>query len=301
MKKSKDYILITLGAALVALGIQLFFIPNKIAPGGVTGISLVLTTFTPGISVSAYVILLNIILFALAFKFLGEGFGKKTIYAAASLSAFMWIIENVFKPVPLTDDLMLNSVMGIFLLGTGLGIVFNQQASTGGTDIIAQLLHKYTSLSVGISMTIIDLTVVILVALFFGLERGLYAAMATMLNGLVINKVVGGFNEKKQVFIITKHKEEVRSFIVHDLYRGATIFEGEGAYGGNKNHVLYTVLNTKEFVRLKLFLKENYQDSFVTASTTTEVIGQGFSLPQKKLDHQVEKKERYHEREDKRD
>ena len=177
---------------------------------------------------------------------------------------------------------MLSSLMGIILLGTGLGIVFNQQASTGGTDIIAQLLHKYTDLSMGISMTIIDLTVVILVALAFGLERGLYAALATMLNGVIINKVVGGFNEKKQVFIITQHKEEVRAFIVQSLSRGATIFEGEGAYGGTRNHVLYTVLNTKEFVRLKLFLKENYQDSFVTASATTEVIGQGFSLPKKK-------------------
>lgn len=283
MKKSKDYILITLGAALVAMAIQLFFVPNKVAPGGVSGISLVLTTFTPGVSVSTYVIILNIILFALAFKFLGEGFGKKTIYAAGSLSIFMWIIENIIKPDPLTDDLMLASIMGILLLGTGLGIVFNQQASTGGTDIIAQLLHKYTNLSMGISMTIIDLTVVILVAFAFGLERGLYAALATMLNGVVINKVVGGFNEKKQVFIITQHKEEVRSFIVSDLSRGATIFEGEGAYGGNRNHVLYTVLNTKEFIQLKLFLKENYQDSFVTASTTTEVIGQGFSLPKKEV------------------
>ncbi len=283
MRKYKDYILITIGTALVAMAIQLFFVPNKIAPGGVSGISLVLTSFTPKISVSTYVIILNIFLFLLAFKFLGEGFGKKTVYAAASLSTIMWVIENVIQPKPLTDDLMLTSVMGILLLGTGLGIVFNQQASTGGTDIIAQLLHKYTNLSMGISMTIIDLTVVVLVALTFGLERGLYAALATMLNGVVINKVVGGFNEKKQVFIITQHKEEVRMFIVHDLSRGATIFEGEGAYGGNRNHVLYTVLNTKEFIRLKLFLKENYQDSFVTASTTTEVIGQGFSLPKQKV------------------
>ncbi len=284
MKKYKDYLLITLGSALVAMAVQLFFVPNKIAPGGVSGLGLVMTSLTPNISVSAYVIFLNIILFGLAFKFLGEGFGKKTIFAASALSIFMWIIENVIQPKALTDDLMLTSIMGILILGTGLGIVFNQQASTGGTDIIAQLLHKYTSLSMGISMTMVDLTVVILVALAFGLERGLYAALATMLNGVVINKVVGGFNEKKQVFIITSHKEEVRTFIVQDLSRGATIFDGEGAYGGNKNHVLYTVLNTKEFIKLKLFLKDNYQDSFVTASATTEVIGQGFSLPKKKAE-----------------
>ncbi len=284
MKKYKDYLWITLGSALVAIAVQFFFVPNKIAPGGVSGLGLVMNSLIPSISVSTYVIFLNIILFGLAFKFLGDGFGKKTIFAASALSIFMWIIENIIQPQALTDDLMLTSVMGILILGSGLGIVFNQQASTGGTDIIAQLLHKYTSLSMGISMTIVDLTVVTLVALAFGLERGLYAALATMLNGVVINKVVGGFNEKKQVFIITSHKEEVRLFIVKELSRGATIFHGEGAYGGHKNHILYTVLNTKEFVRLKLFLKDNYQDSFVTASATTEVIGQGFSLPKKKAE-----------------
>ncbi|NCC79994.1 MAG: hypothetical protein EOM07_10390, partial [Clostridia bacterium] len=132
MKKYKEYILITFGAALVALAIQLFFVPNQIAPGGVSGIGLVLNSVTPQVSVSTYVIILNVILFLLAFRLLGGGFGFKTIYASFSLSIIMWIIENIIRPENITDDLMLASILGILLLGTGLGIVFNQDASTGG-------------------------------------------------------------------------------------------------------------------------------------------------------------------------
>lgn len=286
MKKYKEYILITFGAALVALAIQLFFVPNQIAPGGVSGIGLVLNSVTPQVSVSTYVIILNIILFLLAFRLLGGGFGFKTIYASFSLSIIMWIIENIIRPENITDDLMLASILGILLLGTGLGIVFNQDASTGGTDILAKILNKYTHLSMGLSMTIIDLIVVVLVAFFFGLERGLYAGLATFLNGIVINRVVGGFNEKKQVFIITSDKEDVKSFIVNDIQRGATIFSGEGGFSGAENHVIYTVLSTKEFVHLKMYLREHHPDSFVTVSSTTEVLGQGFSMPKKTVAQQ---------------
>jgi len=285
MKKYKEYIFITFGAALVALAIQLFFIPNQIAPGGVSGIGLVINSLTPGVSVSTYVIILNVILFLLAFKLLGGGFGFKTIYASFSLSIIMWIIENIIKPQSITDDLMLASLIGILLLGTGLGIVFNQDASTGGTDILAKLLNKYLNLSMGLSMTIIDLAVVIVVAFFFGLERGLYAGLATFLNGIVINRVVGGFNEKKQVFIITGEKEKVKSYIVNEIQRGATIFSGEGGFSGAENHVIYTVLSTKEFVKLKMYLRENHPDSFVTVSSTSEVLGQGFSMPKKIADN----------------
>jgi len=284
MKKSKEYILITLGAALVAMAIQLFFVPNNIAPGGVSGLGLILNFILPVMSVSSYVILLNGLLFLVAFRLLGGGFGLKTLYASFSLSGFMWIIENIISPSRITEDLMLASLLGILMLGTGLGMVFNQDASTGGTDILAKILNKYLNLSMGLSMTIIDLMVVVLVAAFFGLERGLYAGLATFLNGMVINRVVGGFNEKKQVFIITKDKEEVKAYIVHHIERGATIFAGEGAFSGEGTYVIYTILSTKEFVNLKTYLRTHHPDTFVTVSSTTEVLGQGFSMPKRFVD-----------------
>lgn len=286
MKAYRSYFFITLGAMLVAMAIQLFFIPNQIAPGGVSGIGLILNRLIPAVSVSTYVLGLNIVLFIVAFRILGGGFGFKTLYASFSLSIFMWILENVIRPANITEDLMLASLVGILLLGTGLGLVFNQDASTGGTDIVAKILQKYFHLSMGLSMTLIDLLVVLLVALMFGLERGLYAGLATFLNGVVINRVVGGFNEKKQVFIISSEKEKIRAFIVHEIERGATIFTGEGAFSGESNYVIYSVLSTKEFVRLKTFLRENVPEAFITVSSTTEVLGQGFSLPKRPKDKQ---------------
>jgi len=283
MKTIKSYILITLGSLLVAVGIQLFFIPHKIAPGGVTGLSLVINNFFPAISISTYVIIFNIILFILAFRLLGGGFGIKTLYASFSLSSFMWVIENLIKPEVISSDLMLNAMIGILLLGTGLGIVFNQDASTGGTDILAKIVNKYFHVSMGLSMTMIDFLVVVLVALIFGLERGLYATLATFLNGVVINRVVEGFNEKKQVFVITSEKEKVKQFIVKEIERGATIFTGEGGFSGGNNYVIYSVVSTKEFVRLKTYLRENIPDAFVTVSNTSEVLGQGFSIPRKNI------------------
>ena len=281
MKTFKSYVLITLGSLLVALGIQLFFIPHKIAPGGVSGLSLVINNFFPAISISTYVIIFNIILFILAFKLLGGGFGIKTLYASLSLSTFMWVIENLIKPEVISSDLMLNAMMGILLLGTGLGLVFNEDASTGGTDILAKIVNKYFHISMGLSMTMIDFLVVVLVALIFGLERGLYATLATFLNGVVINRVVEGFNEKKQVFVITSEKDKVNEFIVKEIERGATIFAGEGGFSGENNYVIYSVVSTKEFVRLKTYLRENIPDAFVTVSNTSEVLGQGFSMPRK--------------------
>lgn len=286
MKAYRSYFFITLGAMLVAMAIQLFFIPNQIAPGGVSGIGLILNRLIPAVSVSTYVLGLNIVLFIVAFRILGGGFGFKTLYASFSLSIFMWILENVIRPANITEDLMLASLVGILLLGTGLGLVFNQDASTGGTDIVAKILQKYFHLSMGLSMTLIDLLVVLLVALMFGLERGLYAGLATFLNGVVINRVVGGFNEKKQVFIISSEKEKIRAFIVHEIERGATIFTGEGAFSGESNYVIYSVLSTKEFVRLKTFLRENVPEAFITVSSTTEVLGQGFSLPKRPKEKQ---------------
>ncbi|MGB4590019.1 MAG: YitT family protein [Clostridiaceae bacterium] len=281
LKAFKSYALITLGTLLVAVGIQLFFIPHKIAPGGVTGLSLVINNFFPGLSISTYVIIFNVILFILAFRLLGGGFGIKTLYASFSLSTFMWVIENLIKPEAISSDLMLNSMIGILLLGTGLGVVFNQDASTGGTDILAKIVNKYFHISMGLSMTMIDFLVVVLVALIFGLERGLYATLATFLNGVVINRVVEGFNEKKQVFVITSEKEKVKEFIVKEIERGATIFAGEGGFSGGNNYVIYSVVSTKEFVRLKTYLRENIPDAFVTVSNTSEVLGQGFSIPRR--------------------
>lgn len=279
VKRIKEYILITFGALVVSLAVQLFFVPAKIAPGGVSGIGIVLNSLFPEISVSGFIIGINIILFIIAFKFLGDEFGFKSLYASFILSGFMWIIENKLTIERITEDYMLSAIIGGVLLGVGLSIVFNQKSSTGGTDIIASIINKYTYLSLGYSMIIIDFIVVFSGMLLFGLERGLYGAISTLLIGSTINKVVEGFNVQKEVVVITKEKDKVKKYIINTIERGVTIFSAEGGYSENKKYALYSVVSSKEFITLKIYLKENIPDAFITVGNVNEVFGEGFSRP----------------------
>ncbi len=278
-KKAKEYFLISLGALIVALAVQLFFVPAKIAPGGVSGLGIVLNNVFPEISVSGFIIVINIILFVLAFKFLGDEFGFKSLYASFMLSAIMWIIENKLDIEIITRDNMLSAIIGGVSLGIGLSIVFNQKASTGGTDILASVIKKYSHISLGYSIIIIDFMVVFAGMLSFGLERGLYGAIATLLIGSTVNKVVEGFNSQKEVVIITNEKDKVKNFIVDEIQRGVTIFNGVGGYSENDNYALYSVVSPKEFIALKIYLKANIPDAFITVGTVNEVFGEGFSRP----------------------
>lgn len=278
-KKIKEYIFISIGALIVALAVQLFFVPAQIAPGGVSGLGIVLNHIFPGISVSGFIILINIILFAVAFKFLGDEFGFKSLYASFMLSFIMWIIENKLDIQIITRDNMLSAIIGGILLGIGLSIVFNEKASTGGTDILASVITKYSHLSLGYSIMIIDFVVVFTGMLSFGLERGLYGAIATLLIGSTVNKVVEGFNSQKEVVIITKEKDKVKEFIINEIQRGVTIFSGVGGYSENTNYTLYSVVSPKEFIALKIYLKANIPDAFITVGTVNEVFGEGFSRP----------------------
>ncbi len=279
VKRIKEYLLITIGSILVAFSVQVFFLPNGIAPGGVSGMALVLNLIVPGLSVSVLVMALNAVFFGLGFLVLGGGFGIKTLYASTLVSVAMWVIETFLSIGQPTEDLMLSTAMGILILGTGIGIVFNQDASTGGTDIIAKIISKFTGMTPGSALVLIDLTVVVMIALNFGLERGLYGILGAILNGVVINRIVDGFNSAKQVFVITRDREKVRGFIVGKLDRGATIFSGEGAYTGAESYMIYCVLSTREFVVLKQFLRDQVPDAFVTVGTAAEVLGKGFSSP----------------------
>ena len=155
MQKVKEYLLTTIGVALTAIALEYFFFPCDIAAGGVSGIGLVINKVF-GLDTSVVILVLNIVLFALAFVVLGKGFGAKSIYATIMLSVFMWLIENVFKPTILTENMFLASVFGSIILGMGAAIVFHQGASTGGTSIIAAIISKFTPIGIGISVLLTD-------------------------------------------------------------------------------------------------------------------------------------------------
>lgn len=276
MQKIKEYLLTTLGIALTAIALEYFFFPCDIAAGGVSGIGLVINKLL-GLDTSIVVLVLNIILFILAFLVLGKSFGAKSIYATIMLSVFMWIIERYFTPGVLTENMFLASFFGSIILGMGAAIVFHQGASTGGTSIIASIISKFTPIGIGISVLLTDSFVCILAISVFGVDKGLFGFFSVILIGLVIDKFIDGFNTCKQVFIITSKEKVIVNHIIKNIDRGCTVLNGNGGYTGSDVKIIYTVLNTKQFIALKKYVKEIDPDAFVTVNESTEVVGKGFT------------------------
>ncbi|WP_018590125.1 YitT family protein [Terrisporobacter glycolicus] len=202
----RDYIIVTIGVILVAFGIQYFYAPNQIAGGGLSGLALVISNYVPVLSVGTIIFFGNLILFVIAFILVGGDFGMKTIYASFALSFVMDFMEKVINSYALTNNLLFAVILGTLIIAAGIGITFAINASTGGTDILAKILNKYSAINLGISLLIVDLAVVVCGALTFGLDKGFYSLLAVIMNGLVVDRVII-IIEKKQKYNL-KLKEE---------------------------------------------------------------------------------------------
>lgn len=277
MSQFKNYLAITVGVLIVALGICFFLIPANLATGGITGLSMIIHDLVPTLSIGQILLVLNVILFAVGFITIGKEFGAKTIYASFLLTGTIFIFDTYFKiNTPLVDDLLVNLIVGILIQGVGLGIVFNQEASTGGTDIIAKILNKYFHLEIGKSLLIADFTVVTLAAYSFGIDLAIYAFLGIVMNGLIIDMAIEGFNQKLNVSIISKDSDIIQRFIVEKLERGATIYTAKGAYTMRDKEIVTSVMDKKEFIRLKGYVKGVDPSAFVMVSNVREVLGEGF-------------------------
>jgi len=209
---AKDYTLLTLGVILVAFGIQYFYAPNEIAGGGLSGMALVISHYVPVLSVGTIILIGNIILFIISFILIGGDFGFKTIYASFMLSFVMDFMEKVLHSYALTTNMLLAIMLGTIIIATGLGIAFAINASTGGTDILAKILNKYSKFNIGISLLIVDLFVVVCGGLTFGLDKGIYSLLAVIANGLIVDGVIAKIEKVKSKKIEDKeHKENQKS------------------------------------------------------------------------------------------
>jgi len=206
---AKDYTLLTLGVILVAFGIQYFYAPNEIAGGGLSGMALVISHYVPVLSVGTIILIGNIILFIISFILIGGDFGFKTIYASFMLSFVMDFMEKVLHSYALTTNMLLAIMLGTIIIATGLGIAFAINASTGGTDILAKILNKYSKFNIGISLLIVDLFVVVCGGLTFGLDKGIYSLLAVIANGLIVDGVIAKIEKVKAKKI--ENKEYIES------------------------------------------------------------------------------------------
>lgn len=272
----KKYLTITLGVLLLAVALQFFYYPNDIAAGGVSGLALIVNTVT-GIPAGVVMNICNVILFTLAFIFIGKEFATRSVYAAFGTSICLSILESLFPNFSVTSDPMLAAVCGSALAAFGIAMVFDQNSSTGGTAIVAKLFNKYFKLDIGKSLLIADCFVVMLALIIFGVEKGLYGLLSCFITGFMIDKIIEGFNDCKQLIIITSRYDEVRGFILNSVDRGCTKIVGQGAYSNEDVTILYVVVNRKEFIVLKNQIKKIDPKAFITVSDAKEVLGEGFT------------------------
>lgn len=273
----KDYIVITLGFVIIAIAIKFFLAPNKIANGGITGVAIIINYFIPKLSVGLLMVILNGVLFVLAFSVIDGTFGARTVYASMGLSVLLTILDKFIPPtVAATDDLLLATLFGTVIIGIGMGIVFNRNASTGGTDIFAKMLTKFKNLDIGKALLIVDLIIAVISGFTFSAEIGMYGILSVILMGVIIDFVIEGLNACKSIIVITSKNDEVNKFIMEELNRGCTMIQGKGAYSGQNKEILYTVLDRKQFITLKTYIKEIDPKAFIIVSEAREVLGEGF-------------------------
>lgn len=271
----KEFALITMGIFLVAVSVVYFFEPNNIATGGITGLAIVINHYIPFISIGPLVLMMDAILFIVALIVLGAKFGAKTIYSSFLLSTSMWLMQT-FIPINITNDLILATIFGTLISAVGMAIVFNANASTGGTDIIAKILNKFFHIEIGKSLLIVDFLVTLLGAVTFGINIGLYGLLAVIINGVVIDNIIAGFKTKSEITIISEKNKEISKFILGDLERGCTFIKGIGGFTRKDTSILYTVLDRNEFIKLKNKIKEIDKNAFITVGEVHEVMGEGF-------------------------
>ncbi|GAB6188863.1 YitT family protein [Marinitoga arctica] len=284
-KEGVNYIIITIGTVLTALGIVLFLDPFSIVAGGVSGLAIVLKNLF-GWWLGLQMLIYNIFLFALGFWLLGIGFGFKSIYSATLLSFLIDYFEQVLHLDTMMKDLLLNSpfridpllissIYGGVLAGVGLGLVIWRNASTGGTDIIAMIINKYFHISTGKGLLIVD-TFVTMLAFLINPIVPMFGVITIFVTSKMIDTVVEGFEATRTVFVISKKYDKIKERILNDLDRGVTILEGEGGYTLEERKILMVVLTRREIGELRRIIKNIDDEAFISIIQNSEALGYGF-------------------------
>lgn len=262
----------------MSLGAFFFNIPANIAAGGVTGFAQVIKHLVPGINVGLVMGILNVIILIAGSYFLGKEFGLYTIVGSFAYSFFVGILDAIVTlDGPILKDNVVNVVLGAALIGIGLAIVFMQNASTGGTDVLAKIIEKYSSYSVSIGMIIADSAVIIFAATVFGIESGIYALISLFITSYAVDYSITGFNSKIAMTIVSHEIDKINSFISSDIFRGTTLYKAVGGYTRKEKFVLVTVVDRKQYIKIRNFIQTVDEDAFVYTSNISEVIGYGFS------------------------
>ena len=274
--KLKNFFLLTISTLIMAVGIYFFKFANNFTFGGITGIAVLVAKFLP-ISASDFSFVVNILLLIIGWIVLGKSFAEKTAYSTILLSVSLSLLERIYPMShPLTNEPLLELIFAILLPALGSAILFNIGASSGGTDVIAMILKKYTSVDIGKGLMISDLIFTLAGFLVFNVKTGLYSLFGLIMRSALIDNFIESFNRSKYFHVVTSNATCICDFIQNDLQRGATIVNATGAFTGDDKYIILTVLSPSQAVKLRNFIKEHDPKAFLLISNTSEIIGKGF-------------------------
>ncbi len=274
---SRDYALIVVGAIIQAISVAVFLAPADLAPGGVSGLALILSRALPfAVAIGVWVLLLNLPLFALGMRYLGGWrFLIRTMVTVVLYGGATALLERAGVG-GVTNDIVLNTLFGGIIGGIGMGLVFRAQATTGGTDILALLLVRWRSIPLSQSYLFTDAIVIALAGLIFGWEKALYAVIALYVGGVAAETVSEGVQIGRTALIITQKPEEVAQAVMSRMGRGVTRWSAIGAYTGAQRPILFVVISRAETSVLKALVAQTDPQAFMVIGQAQEVYGEGF-------------------------
>jgi uncharacterized membrane-anchored protein YitT (DUF2179 family) len=288
-----SYSLIVLGSFILAAGFVFFINPYHIVPGGVYGIGIVVHYLIPQIPVGSFGLAMNIPLTLIGIKVLGPRFGVKTVIGMVLASVFMDSLTFLVGEDPklifhgsidLTDDVLLSCIFGGVLIGFGLGLIFKAKATSGGSDIVAMILAKYTRIPIGQLMIYVDSVIVLFGLIVFGdWKIPLYSWIVIFVTGKVIDVVLEGVSYDKTIFIISDKYDLIRDKIINDLNRGGTFINGNGMYNNADKKIIFTVVNRRELAILEEYIHQIDSNAFLTVIDANEILGKGFKSLKEKV------------------
>lgn len=275
-KTAGDYLILTAAAFVMNLGIYVFKYPNHFTFGGVSGLSILLAEWT-ALSPSVLNLIINVFLLILGFAFLGRGFAFKTVYVSALSSIGLYVMELTWPlAAPITDQPVLELVFAIFLPAAASAVLFNMDASSGGTDILAMILKKHWSMDIGISLFAADCLIAAAAFFAFGPATGLFSLCGLLAKSLVIDSVIENINACKYFNIVCDDPRPICEYICHTLRKDATIYTAEGAFTHREKFVILTAMKRRQAVELRRFIRGVEPTAFILISTTSEIVGKGF-------------------------
>ena len=273
------YLLLTVGSLIMAVGIYFFKFPNNFSTGGVSGLSLILGRMLPSeiLTPSTFVLIINTALLIVGFIFLGRNFAFSTVYCSMLLSLAVNVMERFYPMAhPLTNQPLLELCFAVLLPAFGSAILFNLNASSGGTDIIAMIVRKYTSLNIGMALMVADALITVAGLFCFGIQAGLFCILGLLMKSVLVDYVMDSFRTKKCFQIITTNPDPIVEFITVNLHRGATLEDVYGAFHHERKTMIITVLTRAQTLALRRFIHTNDPHAFMVITASTEIVGKGF-------------------------